>query len=108
MKLVFLGSPGAGKGTQAAIAAERFGLEHASTGEIFRNAVSEGTELGRAVKEILDEAVDSATRDFNLDVLRPDEFSPGRLAERAAPVAVKCGAEPDPVIRRAALRSWKL
>ncbi len=54
MKLVFLGPPGAGKGTQAARLAERFGVVHASTGEIFRQAVAEESELGRTVKDYLD------------------------------------------------------
>lgn len=54
MKLVFLGAPGAGKGTQAQRLAERFGLRHASTGDIFRQAAAEGSELGRTVKQYLD------------------------------------------------------
>ncbi len=54
MQLVFLGPPGAGKGTQAVRMAAEFGLRHASTGEIFRQAVGEGTELGRTVRPYLD------------------------------------------------------
>ena len=54
MRIVFLGPPGAGKGTQAARMAGRFGVEHASTGEIFRRAAAEGSELGRTVKDYLD------------------------------------------------------
>lgn len=54
MKLVFLGPPGAGKGTQAVTMAREFGLEHASTGNIFRAAVSAGTPLGKTVKSCLD------------------------------------------------------
>ncbi len=54
MRLVFLGPPGAGKGTQAARTAEEFDLAHASTGEIFRAAVAEGSELGKAVQSYLD------------------------------------------------------
>ncbi|MFP4175635.1 MAG: adenylate kinase [Planctomycetota bacterium] len=55
MKLVFLGPPGAGKGTQAARMSDEFGLEHASTGDIFRSAVAEGSELGETVQSYLDE-----------------------------------------------------
>ncbi|MFP4027080.1 MAG: adenylate kinase [Candidatus Brocadiia bacterium] len=55
MKLVFLGPPGAGKGTQASIMAEQFDLQHASTGDIFREAVAEGSELGQTVNSYLDE-----------------------------------------------------
>lgn len=54
MKTVFLGPPGAGKGTQARRMAERFGLTHASTGDIFRAAVASETELGKEVKDYLD------------------------------------------------------
>jgi len=54
VRLVFLGPPGAGKGTQAAIMAERFGLKHASTGDIFRQAAAAGSELGSMVREYLD------------------------------------------------------
>ena len=54
MKLVFLGSPGAGKGTQAARMAEQLGLTHASTGDIFRAAVAQGSELGKTVQSYLD------------------------------------------------------
>jgi adenylate kinase len=54
LKLVFLGPPGAGKGTQADRIAERYGLSHASTGDIFRQAIAEGAELGRTVKDYLD------------------------------------------------------
>jgi len=50
VKLVFLGPPGAGKGTQAARMAQEFGLRHASTGDIFRAAIAAGTELGRRVE----------------------------------------------------------
>ena len=54
MKLVFLGPPGAGKGTQAAKMSAEFGIRHASTGEIFREAIAQGSELGEAVKSYLD------------------------------------------------------
>ncbi|MGH8951011.1 MAG: adenylate kinase family protein, partial [Acidimicrobiia bacterium] len=53
MKLLFVGPPGAGKGTQAARVAERLGIPHISTGEMFRQHVSAGTELGRRVDSIL-------------------------------------------------------
>jgi adenylate kinase len=54
VKLVFLGAPGAGKGTQAQRIAARLGVRHASTGDIFRQAAAEGSELGRTVKGCLD------------------------------------------------------
>ena len=54
MDLIFLGPPGAGKGTQAQRLAERFGIPHVSTGDILREAVRQGTELGRQAAEIMD------------------------------------------------------
>lgn len=53
MKLVFLGPPGAGKGTLAIMAAERLGLAHISTGDLFRAAIKAGTPLGLQVRDIL-------------------------------------------------------
>ena len=53
MKLLFLGPPGAGKGTQAKIIAEKFGLLHIAPGDIFRQEVKEGTELGHLVEGIM-------------------------------------------------------
>jgi adenylate kinase len=46
MYLVFLGAPGAGKGTQAAIISKRLSLAHIASGDLFREAVEKGTELG--------------------------------------------------------------
>ena len=46
MQLILLGLPGAGKGTQAQLLAQRLGLLHISTGDMFRQASAEGTELG--------------------------------------------------------------
>jgi adenylate kinase len=54
LRIVLLGPPGAGKGTQAARVACRFGAPHIATGDIFRANVAEGTELGRAAQEYMD------------------------------------------------------
>lgn len=54
MRLLFLGPPGVGKGTQAARVAEAEGIAHISTGEMFRHHISEGSPLGERVKRILD------------------------------------------------------
>jgi adenylate kinase len=54
LRLVVLGPPGAGKGTQAVRLAERFACADVATGDIFRANVSEGTELGRAAQEYMD------------------------------------------------------
>jgi adenylate kinase len=54
MRLIFMGPPGAGKGTQAQVIADRFGIPAISTGDIFRSNVSQGTELGVEAKRYMD------------------------------------------------------
>ncbi|MBL5981783.1 adenylate kinase [Petrotoga sp. 8T1HF07.NaAc.6.1] len=54
MRLLFFGPPGAGKGTQAKKVAQEFQIVHISTGDILRDAVSKGTELGKMAKAIMD------------------------------------------------------
>ena len=54
MRIVLLGAPGSGKGTQAALLAEELGLPHISTGELLRSAVKAGTELGLQAKVVMD------------------------------------------------------
>jgi adenylate kinase len=73
MRIVLLGPPGAGKGTQAAQIACRFGAPHIATGDIFRANVAEGTELGRAAQEYMD-----------LGDLVPDEVVIAMVMERLA------------------------
>jgi adenylate kinase len=54
VRLVLLGKPGAGKGTQAALLSAHYGVEHLSTGDVFRAAVAQGTPTGLEVKRFLD------------------------------------------------------
>jgi len=54
MNLIMLGPPGAGKGTQAALLAERLGIPHVASGDLFRDAVSAQTELGLTAKSYMD------------------------------------------------------
>ena len=54
MRLILLGAPGAGKGTEAAALAEHFGVPHISSGELLRRQVAAGTELGRKVAHYLE------------------------------------------------------
>ena len=54
MKIIMLGAPGAGKGTQAKMIAERYNIPHVSTGDIFRANIKNNTELGRKAKEYMD------------------------------------------------------
>jgi len=57
MRLILLGPPGAGKGTQAVAIAEEFNIPHISTGDIFRYNIKEGTELGKKAKSFMDQGL---------------------------------------------------
>lgn len=57
MRLILLGPPGAGKGTQAASIVEKYEIPHISTGDIFRKNIKEGTELGKKAKEYMDKGL---------------------------------------------------
>lgn len=54
MRSIFLGAPGTGKGTQAALLAEKYHIPHISTGDMLRDAVKNGTDLGKKAKEYMD------------------------------------------------------
>jgi len=71
MFVVFLGAPGAGKGTQAAVVAGKLGLAHIASGDLFRQAVEKGTELGKTVKAYMDKGT-----------LVPDEMTIQLISER--------------------------
>ncbi len=73
MKIIFLGAPGAGKGTQAEIAAETFNIPAISTGAIIREAIKVGTEMGTKAKEFTSKGA-----------LVPDEVVIGIIKERLA------------------------
>ena len=84
MKLVFLGPPGAGKGTLATLAKETFRVVHISTGDIFRANIKEGTPLGLKVKAILDSGglvPDEATIEIVKDRLTKEDCKSGYLLD---------------------------
>lgn len=76
MKIIMLGAPGAGKGTQAKRIAERYGIPHISTGDIFRANIKNGTELGNKAKTFMDQGLlvpDELVVDLVVDrVKQPD------------------------------------
>ena len=57
MRLVFLGAPGSGKGTQAALLVQRLDVGYVSTGDVFRRAIADQTALGKQAKQYLDEGL---------------------------------------------------
>jgi len=57
MRIVLLGPPGAGKGTQAKLLSERFNIPQISTGDILRKAIKDGTELGLKAKQLMDKGI---------------------------------------------------
>lgn len=73
MKIIMLGAPGAGKGTQAKMIAEKYSIPHVSTGDIFRANIKNGTELGKQAKEYMDAGK-----------LVPDELTVKILLDRVA------------------------
>ena len=73
MKIIMLGAPGAGKGTQAKQIAGKYSIPHISTGDIFRANIKNGTELGKKAKEYMDQGL-----------LVPDELTVKILLDRVA------------------------
>ena len=71
MKIIMFGAPGAGKGTQAKMIADKYGIPHISTGDIFRANIKNGTELGKKAKGYMDQGL-----------LVPDELVVDLVADR--------------------------
>ena len=84
MKLVLLGPPGAGKGTQAARIVSRFNIPHISTGDIFRKNLKEGTPLGLRAKEYMDKGLlvpDELTVEIVKDRLMEEDCKDGFMLD---------------------------
>ncbi|MDP4092455.1 MAG: adenylate kinase [Bacillota bacterium] len=80
MRMIMLGAPGAGKGTQAVKLAEKYNIPQISTGDIFRSNIKNGTELGKKAKEYIDKGM-----------LVPDEITIGIVKDRLQQTDCKNG-----------------
>lgn len=130
MRIVLLGAPGSGKGTQAAILTERLGVPHISTGVLLRAAVEAGTELGRKAKSIMDRGEllpDDIMLDLIEERLQAPDAKPGfildgyprNLSQAASldglldrldkplDIAIQIDVDAEQVIRRIAKRAEK-
>jgi len=84
MKIVLLGAPGSGKGTQAANISEWYKIPHISTGDIFRSNIKNGTELGKKAKEYIDKGLlvpDELTIDIVRDRLKQSDCENGFILD---------------------------
>lgn len=84
MKIIMLGAPGAGKGTQAKKIAEKYSIPHISTGDIFRANIKNGTELGRKAKEYMDQGLlvpDELTCDLVVDRIGQEDCANGYILD---------------------------
>lgn len=80
MKIIMLGAPGAGKGTQAKQIAGKYNIPHISTGDIFRANIKNGTDLGKKAKEYMDQGLlvpDELTCDLVMDRISHDDCKNG-------------------------------
>ena len=84
MKLVMLGAPGAGKGSQAKVLSDKYGIPHISTGDIFRANIKEGTELGKKAKEYMDHGLlvpDELVCDLVVDRIKHSDCEKGFILD---------------------------
>lgn len=84
MKIIMLGAPGAGKGTQAKQIAKEYGIPHISTGDIFRANIKEGTELGKKAQEYMDQGLlvpDELVCDLVVDRIQKDDCEKGFILD---------------------------
>ena len=84
MKIIMLGAPGAGKGTQAKKIAEKYGIPHISTGDIFRANIKNGTELGKKAKTYMDQGLlvpDELVVDLVVDRVNQDDCTKGYVLD---------------------------
>ena len=84
MKIIMLGAPGAGKGTHAGKISEKYGIPHISTGDIFRENIKNGTELGKKAQEYMDKGLlvpDELVCDLVVDRIHKDDCEKGYILD---------------------------
>ena len=84
MKIIMLGAPGAGKGTQAKKIAEKYSIPHISTGDIFRANIKNGTELGKKAKTYMDQGLlvpDELVVDLVVDRVNQEDCAGGYVLD---------------------------
>jgi adenylate kinase len=84
MKIIMLGAPGAGKGTQAKMLADKYAIPHISTGDIFRANIKNGTDLGKKAKEYMDQGLlvpDELTVDLVVDRIQQEDCKEGYILD---------------------------
>lgn len=84
MKIIMLGAPGAGKGTQAKMLADKYQIPHISTGDIFRANIKNGTELGQKAKTYMDQGLlvpDELVCDLVVDRVKADDCKEGYILD---------------------------
>lgn len=84
MKIIMLGAPGAGKGTQAKKIADKYGIPHISTGDIFRANIKNGTELGKKAKTYMDQGLlvpDELVVDLVVDRVQQEDCEKGYVLD---------------------------
>lgn len=84
MKIIMLGAPGAGKGTQAKKIADKWQIPHISTGDIFRANIKQGTELGKKAKAFIDKGMlvpDELTIELIIDRLHQEDCADGYVLD---------------------------
>ena len=84
MKIIMLGAPGAGKGTQAERISKKYGIPHISTGDIFRANIKAGPELGIKAKAYIDKGLlvpDDVTVDLVMDRISQEDCNNGYIMD---------------------------